>query len=165
LTLRAEEEYTDMAKKIGNEALIPNPALKPFELLVGEWRTTGTHPYFPDTTFHGRTTFAWHLGGAFLIMHSEIDEPEIPSGVAIFGSDDVAQGYFMLYFDERGVSRKFDVTMTGNELRWWRDNPSFSQRLTVIIEADGKKLTSTGEMSRDGAEWEKDLALTYVRVS
>ena len=152
-----------MAKEIGHEALIQNPALRPFEVLVGEWQTTGTHPYVPDTTFHGRTTFDWHEGGAFLVMHSEIDEPQIPSGVAIFGSDDEAGKFFMLYFDERGVSRKYDVTMSGNQLQWWRDDPHFSQRYTIAIDEDGDTMTGHGEMSRDGAPWEKDLALTYAR--
>ncbi len=152
-----------MASQIGIEALIRNPALKPFEVLVGEWQTTGSHPYVPNTTFHGRTAFAWHEGGAFLIMHSEIDEPEIPSGVAIFGSDEAANKYFMLYFDERGVSRKYDVTMTGNRLIWWRDDPSFSQRFTITIEKNGNELLGEGEMSRDGAAWEEDLALSYIR--
>jgi hypothetical protein len=153
-----------MTSPIGSEALMPNPALQPFDALVGEWQTTGTHPYMPDTIFHGRTSFAWHEGGAFLIMRSEIDEPEIPSGVAIFGSDDAAKTYFMLYFDERGVSRKYDVTMTKNALTWRRDEPSLSQRSTIVVEAGGNKMVGKGEMSRDGAAWEGDLSLTYVRV-
>jgi hypothetical protein len=153
-----------MAAKIGEEALIPNPTLQPFGALVGEWQTTGSHPYVPGTTFHGRTTFDWIEGGAFLIMHSEIDESDIPSGVAILGSDDAAKKYFMLYFDERGVSRKYNVTMIGDQLTWWRDEPSFSQRFTITIEDEGNKMVSKGEVSRDGAAWEKDLALTYVRV-
>lgn len=152
-----------MAAEIGHEALLPNPALKPFEALLGEWQTTGTHPLVPGKTFHGRSSFEWIQGGAYLIMRSEIDEPEIPSGIAIFGSDDVAKQYFMLYFDERGVSRKFDVSLEGNELKWWRDEPSFSQRLTLTIEKD--TLVSKGEMSRNGGVWEKDLALTYTRLA
>jgi hypothetical protein len=153
-----------MTSPIGREAQKPNPALQPFETLIGEWQTVGTHPYVPDTVFHGRTSFAWHEGGAFLIMRSEIDEPEIPSGVAIIGSDDAAKTYFMLYFDERGVSRKYDLTMTQNLLTWRRDEPSLSQRSTMAIEADGNRLVAHGEMSRDGAAWETDLSLTYVRV-
>ncbi|MBO0778472.1 MAG: hypothetical protein J2P37_06540 [Ktedonobacteraceae bacterium] len=153
-----------MEKKIGSEAFIPNPALASFKVLVGEWQTIGSHPYLPGITLHGRTTFDWLFGGAFLIMHSEIDDPNIPSGVAIFGSDDMAKNYFQLYFDERGVSRKYDVTMTGDQLKWWRDEPSFSQRVTIVIEDNGNKMESQGEMSREGAAWEKDLALTYVRV-
>lgn len=153
-----------MASLIGSEALRPNPALQPFEALVGEWQTTGTHPYVPGTIFHGRTSFAWYEGGAFLIMRSEIDEPEIPSGVAVFGGDDAAEAYFMLYFDERGVSRKYDVTMTGTLLTWRRDGPDFSQRNTIAIEDGGNTMVGKGEMSRHGAAWEDDLSLTYVRV-
>jgi hypothetical protein len=154
----------DMATQIGSEALIPNLALKPFEVLVGEWQTTGTHPQVPGKTFHGHTSFDWIEGGAFLIMRSEIDEPEIPSGIAVFGSDDTAKKCYMLYFDERGISRKYDVTMTGDKLKWWRDDLSFSQRLTITIEEGGNKMVSKGEMSRDGAPWERDLALIYTRL-
>ncbi|MGP8267955.1 MAG: DUF1579 family protein [Beijerinckiaceae bacterium] len=93
-----------------NEAEKQNPALEPFAALVGEWTTVGTHPYVPAKTFHGRGTFEWIEGGAFLLMRSEIDEPEIPSGLAIFGSDNATGEYFMLYFDERGVSRKYNVS-------------------------------------------------------
>jgi hypothetical protein len=153
----------DMAREIGSEALIPNPALQSFKDFVGEWQTTGSHPYLPGTTLHGRTAFDWIEGGAFLTMRSEIDEPDLPSGVAIFGSDDVVQRYFMLYFDERGVSRKYDVTMSGKTLEWWRDEPSFSQRFTLAIEDDGNRMVGKGEMSRDGAAWEQDITLTFVR--
>ena len=117
---------------------------------MGVWQTTGSHPYLPGTTLHGRTTFDWIEGGAFLLMRSEIDEPGIPSGVAIFGSDDVAQRYFMLYFDERGVSRKYNVTMAEKTLEWWRDEPSFSSVSPLAIEDDGNKMVGKGEMSRDG---------------
>ncbi|MBA3943987.1 MAG: hypothetical protein H0X37_05425 [Herpetosiphonaceae bacterium] len=153
-----------MEEKIGSEALIPNPALQPFQVLVGEWQTIGSHPSLPGTPLHGRTTFDWLAGGAFLIMHSEIDDPNVPSGVAIFGSDDVAKQYFMLYFDERSISRQYDVTLTGNQLKWWRDEPSFAQRFTITIEDNSNKMVGKGEMSREGAAWEQDIALTYIRL-
>ncbi len=154
----------NMEKKIGSEALRPNPALEPLKVFVGQWQTTGSHPYLPGIILHGRTTFDWLAGGAFLIMHTEIDHPGFPDGVAIFGSDDVAKTYYQLTFDERGISRKFDMTMTGNQLKWWRDEPSFSQRVIMTIEDNGNKMETQGEMSREGADWEKDLGLTYVRV-
>ena len=71
-----------MTPMIGSEAAIPNPALEPLSFLVGEWRTEGTQPTVPGKTFHGRTRFTWSDGGAFLVMRSEIDEPEVPSGIA-----------------------------------------------------------------------------------
>ena len=146
-----------------NEAAKPNPALQPLSVLVGTWSTTGTHPLVPGKTFHGRTSFAWIEGGAFLIMHSHVDEPEIPSGVAIFGTDDTTGDMSMLYFDERGVSRKYEVSLADNVWKWWRNAPGFSQRFTGTITPDGRTIVGRGERSRDGADWEGDLALTYTR--
>ncbi|HJQ19128.1 MAG TPA: hypothetical protein VJ867_02195 [Gemmatimonadaceae bacterium] len=147
-----------------NEAAKPNPALDPLRVLVGSWKTVGTHPLVPGKTFHGRTSFEWIEGGAFLVMRSQIDEPEIPSGIAVFGTDDVTGECAMLYFDERGVSRRYETRVRGNEWQWWRNAPGFSQRFTGTISADGQTIVSRGELSRDGERWEPDLALTYIRM-
>jgi hypothetical protein len=153
-----------MTKTRSREASIPNPALQPLSALIGNWRTTGTHPLMPGTTFHGRTTFEWLEGGAFGLMHSEIDEPGIPTGVAIFGTDDSTGRCSMLYFDERGVSRMYEFTLHDNTWTLWREAPGFSQRFTVTIVDDGQRMIGKGELSRDGVTWEGDLDLTYVRV-
>jgi hypothetical protein len=152
-----------MPTKPDHEAAIPNPALKPLSPLVGKWKTVGTHPLVPGTTFHGHTSFEWIEGGAFLLMHSEIDEPGIPSAVAVFGSDDSADACFMLYFDERGVSRKYEATLRNNTWRWWRNAPGLSQRFTGTFTDDGLSIIGKGELSRDGSTWEGDLELTYTR--
>lgn len=149
----------------GGAALIPNPALRSFEVLVGDWRTTGTHALMPDRILQGRTSFAWHEGGAFLLMRSEMDADEIPSAVAIISSDDAAATFVMAYFDERGVSRKYDVELAGNRLVWQRDEAGFAQRNTLVIDEDGSRMVGTGEMSRGGGDWEGDLSLTYVRIN
>jgi hypothetical protein len=142
----------------------PNPALKPFTALIGEWTTVGSHPMLPGKAFHGRTSFHWFEGGAFLIMRSEIDEPEIPDGIAFFGSDDAQATHHMLYFDERGVSRLYEVSLRENALTWWRDAPGFAQRFNIRIDKGGTTMIGEGELRRDGSSWEKDLALTYSRV-
>ena len=152
-----------MTKNLNHEAAIPNPALNLLKTLIGEWETVGTHPLVPNTIFHGHTSFEWIEGGAFLIMHSEIDEPEIPSGIAIFGSDDSTGEYFMLYFDERKVSRKYDVSFQDKIIKWSRNSPYFSQRMTLTF-ADNNKIISKWEMCKDGKTWENDLELTYTRV-
>jgi hypothetical protein len=153
-----------MTRQSKREASIPNHLLKTFGVLIGKWKTVGTHPMVPGTTFHGLTVFEWLEGGAFVIMHSEIDEPEIPSGVAIIGSDDSAEEFFMLYFDERGVSRKYDVTLRDNTLEWWRNTPGFSQRFTGTFADDGNTIIGKGQMQQDGSTWEGDLELTYHRI-
>ena len=148
---------------IGHEAAIPNPALAPLSFLLGEWRIEGSHPLIPGT-IHGRTSFAWSDGGAFLVMRSEIDEPGIPSGIAIFGTDDDSKECSMLYFDERGVSRRYVVALRSDEWQWWRDSPGFSQRFSAQVIDDGKRMVGQGQLNR-GSGWEPDLQLTYTRVT
>lgn len=113
---------------------------------------------------HGRASFNWIEGGAFLIMHSENDEEKIPSGIAIFGSDNATGEFFMLYFDERKVSRKYEVSFEDNVLKWWRNDPGFSQRFTFKFTDNDNTIKSEGEMCRDGTTWEKDLELIYTRI-
>lgn len=153
-----------MSQHSPHEASRPNPALKDFGLLVGNWKTTGTHGQVPDTTLHGHTSFEWLENGAFLMMRSEIDDPRFPSAIAILGSDDAEAECYMLTFDERGVSRKYEVTLSDNTWKWWRNAPGFFQRYEGIIDDGGNTITGKGELSKDGLSWEKDLDLTYERV-
>lgn len=153
-----------MTSPIGQEAQRPNPALDALTPLIGEWRTTGTHPLVPGTTFHGRTSFSWHEGGAFVLMRSEIDEPEIPSAVAFIGSDDAAGTLTMIYFDERDISRCYTVEVAEGTVSWHRDEAGFAQRMVLTIAADGSRLDAQGTMARDGGPWEDDLQLTYERA-
>jgi hypothetical protein len=79
------------------------------------------------------------------------------------GSDDSAAEYFMLYFDERGVSRKYEMTLCDHTWKWWRNAPGFSQRFTGTFADDGT-IVGKAELSKDGSSWERDLELTYTRV-
>lgn len=148
-----------------NEAAIPNPQLQPFQVLIGKWSTTGTHPYLPGKVLHGTASFEWAHGGAFMLMQTSMEEPDIPSGIALFGSDDAAGRFYMLYFDERGISRKYDVDVYENRIVWFRDHPAFSQRFSITIVDEGEEMIGDGQMSRDGGAWESDLQLKYTRAA
>lgn len=147
---------------MNNKAAMPNPSLQHLEVLIGKWKTLGTHPYFPDSELHGQVVFEWIEGGAFIKMSSTINHPDFPDGISIMGSDDDTGAMFMLYFDERGVSRKYDFRIDGNGWKWWRENPKFSQRFAVTIE--GETMIGKGEMRKDGGGWEDDLSLMYHRM-
>ena len=143
-----------------------NPRLHALAVLVGGWTTVGTHPLLPGKTFHGHATFSWLESGAFLLFHSYIDEPEIPDGVAILGTDDAMPDVgAMLYFDVRSVSREYRWTFSDNVWTWSRDEPDFSQRMVLTIAEDGQSIEAKGQMSQNGQPWEPDLQLTYTRVS
>lgn len=146
-----------------NQAQIPNPALAQFSKLIGEWRTVGTHPYRANKVLYGYSSFKWIEGGAFLIGHSEIDEEGFPTGISIFGSDDAVGEFFMLYFDQRKVSRKYDVSVKDNIIKWWRDVPGFSQRCSWTF-SDNDTIIGKGELCKDGTTWEGDMEQTYTRI-
>ena len=118
----------------------------------------------PGITLHGRAAFEWHEGGAFLRVRSEINEARIPSATAIVGSDDEAGALTMLYFDERAVTRRYEVAIADSIVRWWRMAPGFSQRYALTVSPDGGTLRGLSELSKDDATWEQDLELTYTRV-
>jgi hypothetical protein len=142
-----------------------NPRLQALTVLIGEWTTLGAHPLLPGKTFHGRATFTWLEAGAFLLYQSHIDEPDIPDGVAILGTDDATpDAGAMLYYDVRNVSREYRWTISRNVLTWSRNEPGFSQRMVLTIAEDGQSMEARGQMSREGQTWEPDLQLTYSRV-
>ncbi len=142
-----------------------NPRLQALAVLVGEWATVGTHPMLPGKTFHGHASFTWLESGAFLLFHSHIDEPEIPNGVAILGTDDSnPDAGAMLYFDVRNVSREYRWTISSNVWTWSRDELGFSQRMVLTIANGGLRIEAEGQMSRNGKSWEPDLQLTYMRM-
>jgi len=153
-----------MTTQLASEALIPNPRLSAFKPFIGTWTTVGHHSMMPGITLHGRTRFEWHEGGGFLCVRSEIEEKGIPSAIAIIGSDDGFEELTMLYFDERAVTRRFEVTIGDGTLRWWRTAPGFSQRYVLTVGADGDTLHGVSSLSKDDATWEQDLELSYTRV-
>ena len=147
-----------------HKAQLPNPALIQLGNLVGEWETASTHPQLPDKVLAGKASFSWIEGGAFLRGYSEVDEKGFPAGIAIFGSDDATGELFMLYFDERKVSRKYEVSIKNNVLKWWRNAPGFSQRYSWTIGDEGNTIIGKGELSKDDTTWERDLDQTFTRV-
>ena len=70
----------------------------------------------------------------------------------------------MLYFDERGVSRRYDVVVEANGFTWSRDSSRFAQRFQVTMAADGRTMEGVGTMKKEGETWQPDLCLTYVRL-
>jgi hypothetical protein len=142
-----------------------NARLSAFEPLLGEWITTGKHPMLPGRSLRGTTTFERIEGGAFVRMRSTSAEPEIPPGVAIFGTDEAEGEGTMIYFDERGVSRLYTFQFRDGELTWRRDDPAFKQQFTLSVHPGRKHLSAKGRMSRDGAPWEGDLELEFERVA
>jgi hypothetical protein len=141
-----------------------NAALAPLDRVLGSWTVTGSHPHLPDRTLPGKVTFERIEGGAFVRMHSTMDDAEMPDAVALFGTDGDEDTCTMLYFDTRGVSRRYEVTLHADGFTWSRDARSFAQRFRLTIAPDGRTMAAEGTMKREGSDWEPDLHLSYARA-
>ena len=141
-----------------------NPALAPLERAVGTWHVTGAHPALTGRVLRGQVTFERIEGGAFLRMHSKMVDPEIPEGIALFGTDGDDDACTMLYFDERGVARKYDLAFHAGGFTWSRNSLEFAQRFRVTIADDARTMEGEGTMKKASAPWEPDLRLSYVRA-
>jgi hypothetical protein len=64
----------------------------------------------------------------------------------------------------RGVSRRYVVTMHDNVWSWSRNAPGFSKRFSGTLVENGGMMIGKGELSRDVLSWEKDVELTYTRI-
>lgn len=115
----------------------PTGSLKPFDLLVGEWTMVGTHPAFPSAV-QGHSSFEWLREGALLVWHFEWERGGPPSALSVIGHDDSVEMCSMLYSDERGVARIYQMSLEGGLWKMWRDAPGFSQRVTGTFSDDGK---------------------------
>ncbi len=122
----------------------------------------GRHPAFPSAA-HGHSSFEWLIKDALLVWRFEWDPPGPPSAISVIGHDDSVEACSMLYSDERGVARIYQMTLKGGIWKIWRDSPGFSQRMTGTVSDDGNTITVHGELSRDGSSWEQDLDVTYTR--
>lgn len=144
-----------------------NPALERLDILAGEWDVEFSSMSFlpdPSAVAHGRASFEWLEGGAFMIERSEAFDAEAPRGTMIIGPDDAAETYGMLYFDSRGVSRIYQMSLSDRTWKIWRDFPDFSQRFIGTFNEDGNIITARWEKSSDGSNWEHDFNLLYTRA-
>jgi hypothetical protein len=141
----------------------PNPVLKELEIMVGQWNLVGSHPVIPGSV-HGHASFEWVGDGAFLSWHTDFEQTGPPSRIAVIGRDDSVDTYSILYFDERGVSRIYEMSLMNGIWKMWRNAPGFSQRMTGTVIDDRSTIMIHWEKSSDGSIWEPDLDLTYTKV-
>ena len=127
------------------------PGLEQLAALVGDWALGD--PAAPI----GRTSFSWLAGGFFLVQRWTVDIPEAPDGIAILGEDAAGGGLVQHYYDSRGITRVYGMSLDDGVWRLWRDGSDFSQRFTGRFSDDGTTISGAWEIAPDGSRWEHDL--------
>ena len=87
-----------------------------------------------------------------------------PYATWIIGRDEAEKNYRVLYYDDRQVSRVYEMSFASDSWRLWREAPNFSQRFAGEFSRDRKAITASWEMSRDGRTWEHDFNMAYTRM-
>ena len=137
-----------------------DPALEPYDALIGTWATEATHPLFQGVV-PGGVTFEWLEGGHFLVQRSHNEHDLFPDAISIIGAPEAGDGLVMEYFDSRGVRRTYGVSLVDDVLRFWRDAPGFSQRFSATLRRD--RFEGRWELARTPGDWQDDLKVTYRR--
>lgn len=137
-----------------------DPALEPFEALIGTWATEATHPLF-DGVVPGSVTLEWLQGGHFIVQHSRNEHALFPDAICVIGAPEDGDGLVMEYFDSRGVRRTYGISLEDGVLRVWRDHPEFAQRMSATLGHDG--FEALYQLARTPGDWKDDLRVTYHR--
>ena len=138
-----------------------DPALEPFDALIGTWATEATHPMF-DGVVPGRTTFEWLEGGRFLIQRLHNDHELFPDAINVIGASETGDGLVMEYFDSRGVRRTYRIALEDGVLRFWRDAPGFDQRYSATLGRDS--FEGLSQLAETPGDWKDDLKVVYRRI-
>lgn len=137
-----------------------DPALAPFDGLIGTWATESTHPQF-DGVVRGSVTFEWLDGGHFIIEQAQNDHELFPDALSVIGAPEAGDGLIMDYFDSRGVRRTYLVSVDDGVLRIWRDDPTFAQRFSATLGRDS--FEGQWQLARTPGDWQDDLKVSYRR--
>ena len=152
--------------------------LKALNRLVGTWTTEASHPALPGIVVQGTSTIEWLEGEQFLIYRAVTDHPDFPDFISIIGYTERDRAeedespdrpppenapMAMHYFDSRGVSRIYEVSIDDQALRIWRNAAGFSQRFTGKFADSGDTITGRWQLREDDVHWNDDLEITYRR--
>jgi len=138
-----------------------NPALEPFDALIGTWDTDASHPMLPGVVVPGSVTYEWLEGGQFIVQRSQNDHELFPDAICVIGAPESGEGLVMEYFDSRGVRRTYGISLEDGMLRIWRDAEGFDQRLDVRIAPEG--FEGVHQLAETPGEWKDDLKVVYRR--
>ena len=104
------------------------------------------------------------MEGALLLWHFDWERGGPPSALSVIGHDDSVETCSMLYSDERGVARIYQMSLEGGVWKMWREAPGFSQRMTGMLSSDGNTIDLSWRVV---ARWvnagNSDLDVTYTR--
>ena len=145
---------------------LSNPALHEIAFLVGEWDLTLSNAAFlpgEDEQVVGHVEITPIESGMLLAIR-QLGEAGVPPLASwVIGRDGSGAPYTVLYTDNRGVSRVYEMSFVDGKWAIWRDDPEFSQRFNAVVSADSRTVEGGWEKRHSDGGWEHDFDVRYVR--
>ena len=144
-----------------------NPALKPIEILIGNWNMELSNASFlsnSSDTVTGKVSFEWVEGGAFPVMFMGGSSWDTADAIWLISRDESVSSYTVLYYDTRHISRVYEMSFSDGIWKLWRNSPNFSQRFEGTFNKTSNRIVAHWEKSRDGSTWEHDFDVVYTRT-
>lgn len=145
----------------------PNPALGDLEILIGRWEMELSNTSFLPSrsdTVRSEVVFEWLEDAAFLILRMGGRPSNSPGAIWLINRDEASSDYKVFYYDDRKVSRIYEMSFADHLWKLWRQSPDFSQRFEGRINQDGNGILAKWEKSNDGQTWEHDFDVMYTRI-
>ena len=134
---------------------------------MGQWEMELSNASFlsnPSATVRSRVVFEWLEDAAFLIMRMGDYPSESQGAIWLINRDEASSDYKVFYYDNRKVSRIYEMRFADQVWKLWRQSPGYSQRFEGRVSHDGNKISAKWEKSNDGEMWEHDFDVTYTRI-
>ena len=117
-----------------------------------------------DTRVTGSVGVDWIEDGAALVIRQG-DAKNPPAATWIIGRDDGDANFQVLYADDRGVSRVYNMSFAAPDWQMWRITPEFSQRFEATVASDARTIKGAWKKSFDGGNTsEHDFNIDYIRM-
>ncbi len=144
-----------------------NNALKELGFLIGTWKSRVYNASFlasPSDEIIGHTSFEWYEKETFIIMRSETTKEGPPRSVSLINLDDTNGHGAMIYYDERGVSRIYNMSFLENTWKLWREATGFNQRFEAKVSNNGSMIKGSWHAMENGNTWRHDFSIEYEKV-
>ena len=144
-------------------------ALARLEPFVGEWSLEAVSRVRSARRLAGSVVFEWDLGGKYLTQRTLVPHPAAPDSLAIVSVSPDGRAYTQHYFDSRGVTRLYAMTLDDGGWELLRESADFSplpfsQRFIGTFSDDAADDHRALGESTEGSGWELDFELIYRRV-
>jgi hypothetical protein len=158
------DEGSNPAETLTAGGGMKNEALDRLGRLIGTWNLTMSNAHFLgslDEQVSGWATFDW-LDDIYVVFRWSVGET--PPAVCVIGYSDPKQQYYLLYHDDRGVARMFEMEFSDSRWSLLREDVDFHQRFEAEI--GDNRITAAWDASEDeGRTWRKDFDLVFERTS